>query len=200
MQKNLWIPEVSRETQKKFAEYFTHLQRWNHSTQLVQQKTLSEFKNRHLDDCLQISPLINTDTIVDLGSGAGLPGLILSMIFEEKEFTLIESNHKKHNFHLEIIHRLNLKNVVSICDRIENIATPFPLVISRALAPLINLFELGQNVSCETTSYVFLKGDLIEDEIAEALKKWTFDYQLLNSLTSKSGRIIVVHNLKKRHP
>lgn len=187
-----YLQNVSHETQEKINFYYERLVFWNKSLQLIQNKTLEDFWERHVNDSLQLLPFLKEGSLVDLGSGAGLPGIILALADPSRKIVLLESNKKKHAFHLEIIAMLGLKNVTSICDRIENASLSFPNVVSRALAPLHKLLELSQNVSCETSRLVFSKGARIQEEIKTAQEKWMFDYILSNSLTSDMGRILQI--------
>lgn len=196
-----YLPDliVSRETILNFETYFELLTQWNKAIPLVQEKTLGEFIVRHIIDSLQIAPLLpgpNALTI-DIGTGAGFPGLALA-IYGFKNITLIESNRKKTLF-LEEVTRKTKAAVTIRNERAESITEKFDFIVSRACSSLTNLLLLMQNVSRETSVGIFHKGASVQKEIEEAELKWTFDYELKNSITDDQAKIIIVRNVGKKY-
>ncbi len=189
---------VSRETYERYDIYYSQILIWNHAISLVQKQTLDDFCIRHIIDSLQIAnflPLINS-SIVDLGTGAGFPGMVLAM-HNYSNVSLVEANLKKTHF-LHETARLSKTKVCIINNRAENILGKFDFVISRACSSLSNLLFLMKNVSRETTQGIFHKGASYNSEIEEAKKYWKFEFELHTSITNKQSKIILIKNLEKK--
>lgn len=187
---------VSRETYDKFEFYQKQIQKWNKAFSLVQEKTLQEFASRHLCDSLQLIQYIpdQNASIIDIGTGAGFPGMVLAM-YGYPQVTLIESNAKKVVFLNELSRQTNTQvNIFNV--RAETISEKFDFVASRACSSLTNLLSLMKNVSRETTQGIFHKGETHMAEIEEATRKWNFRYDLHPSMTESKSRIIIVRNLE----
>ncbi len=191
---------VSRETADKFVIYHDFLSSWNRNTALVQLETIEQFYHRHILDSLQLMPLLPQFTkAIDLGTGAGFPGMVLS-VAGISNITLCDSNQRKIIFLNELSRLLDLK-VETLCSRIENIKKcDYDLVFSRAYADLSTLLKQVAHVSRETQSPVtglFLKGKIIDQEIEVAYKQYDFNYEKIDSVTSNDGVILKVYNIRK---
>jgi len=200
----LKLVPVSRETEARFEAYIDHLVRWQKIKNLVGPKTLSEVWTRHIADSAQLARFVDLDTkyLIDLGSGAGLPGLVLACLFADRsgfEVHLIESNGRKAAFLREASRALELP--VHVHDeRIEDAlqALPFRIDVltARALSPLSELFKMYGSLPQQPRKALFLKGQDIDNELTEAAKYWSIDYEIHPSLTNSEGRILVVHAVK----
>ena len=182
----------------KIDTYLEEIKSFNSHTNIVGRSTMSDPWNRHVLDSLQLSNHIKNkkSSIVDLGTGAGIPGLMLSIINYEN-VSLVDSNAKKINFINKIIPMLNLKTKIYL-QRIENLKNKkYDFLVCRALSNLSNLFFYSQFFLKKNTVLVFLKGKTVKDEINNAKKKWSFNYKKYTSLSSKDGRVLVISNLKK---
>lgn len=193
--KPLTAPIVSRETMDHFKLYYKILFDWNQSISLMKISNWEEFYQRHILDSIQLGEIINkTLTVIDLGSGAGIPGIPLSIL--GFNVTMIESISKKTFFLKQVVNKLTL-NAKIISNRIESIKLDETVTVTaRALTSLANLFSYMENVSRETIG-VFLKGKTLEAEIKEAQKEWLFDFEIYNSLTG-DGYIIKTTNLRRK--
>ena len=175
-----------------------NLKKHNKHTNLVGGSTLEDPWKRHILDCLQILPTLNnySCSILDMGTGAGLPGLILSIVGCQN-VTLVDSNNKKIKFLEKIKKEMNLK-VKLILNRIENEENQkYDIITSRALANLNKLFTYSHNFLKKNTVLIFLKGKTVNDEILDANKIWKFEYQKHVSLSDRGGNLLVIRNLKK---
>lgn len=189
---------VSRETIQKFEIYLNELISWNGSTRLVQEKTLANFWERHVLDSLQLFPYIGQFTkIIDIGSGAGFPGMALA-ISDIQNITLCESNSKKCVF-LNEVKRLTKTQVTILNDRAENIKTSdFDLITSRATCEIVQLLKYTQIVSRETSVRLLIhKGKTYLGEIENATKFFNFNWKKYDSITSKDGVILDISNINK---
>lgn len=193
--KFLTAPIVSRETMTDFKIYYDMLFDWNQSISLMKLSDWEDFYNRHILDSIQMSEIIDRNLkVIDFGSGAGIPGIPLSII--GFNVIMIESILKKVTFLKQVVNKLQLSaNVIS--NRIENTKLEESVTITaRALTSLTNLFSYMENVSRETIG-VFLKGRTLEMEIKEAQKDWLFDFEIYNSITG-DGYIIKIKNLSRK--
>lgn len=189
---------VSRETLPKYEIYLKELKSWNRALSLVQKETLDDFWIRHILDSLQILPYIgDARSIIDMGTGAGFPGMALA-ISGIQNITLCESNTKKCLFLTEIA-RLTDSKVTINNSRVEETRDQrFDLIISRACSSLLQLLDYGAFVSRETqTRFLFHKGAKYLEEIEEAQKKWSFNWMKIDSITSMDGVILDIRNVTK---
>ena len=178
--------------------FVSYIKEYNTHTNIVGTSTLEDPWNSHILDSLQIMPLIKERqlSIVDMGSGAGLPGLVLS-IMDFKNVTLVDSNGKKITF-LEIFKNKHNLDYITLYNRLEKIKNlKFDIVISRALAKLEKLFTYSQNFIKENTVLIFLKGKTVNEEIKIAKKKWNFKFEKKQSVSDPRGSILIIKELKK---
>ena len=202
----LRLVPVSRETEARLEIYVDHLIRWQKIKNLVGPKTLTEIWTRHITDSAQLARFIDSEAkcLVDLGSGAGFPGLVLACIHADRpdfETHLIESNGRKAAFLREIARTLNL--AVHVHDkRIEEalqIFTPqIDVLTARALAPLSDLFKMYGFLPHQPRKALFLKGQDIDSELTEAAKCWNIDSEIVPSRTNSQGRILVVNAIRPK--
>lgn len=196
----IFNPEsVSRETLEKFNIYYEQLIIWNRRTSLIQIDTLEQFWDRHILDSLQLKNQIadKNSIIIDLGSGAGFPGMVLAMLGYTNVY-LCESNHRKALFLTELA-RLSKTDVKILNIRIENLNSTFDYVIARACADLTTLLGYLLIVSRERKSIgLFLKGISSEFELENAKSQYTFMYECIPSITSTSSHIIKVWNVTRK--
>ena len=181
-------------TLKKFI---SELKKTNSLKNLVGKSTLLNPWDRHICDSLQIMSLIKdkNSTILDMGSGAGLPGIVLS-ILGYKNITMVESRRKKTEFVKQIIDTLELKTKI-INSRLEDLQLPpFQYITSRALASLHKLLNYSLFFSNHKTRLIFLKGKNVNKEIFEAKKKFFFDYKIYESKSSGGGFVIEINKFK----
>jgi len=184
-------------TKEKFIKYEKLLKEWSTKINLVAPSTLTDIQNRHINDSAQLAKYIPKDvSIIDLGSGAGFPGVVLAIL--GWNVTCIESIGKKTNFLSTLKTELDLPNLTIINDRIEKYLSKTPvkagnyIFTARAFAPLIKIFDYTHKTNCRL---FLLKGREIESEITLAKTKYKFDYKLYQSETG-DGYIIYVYNLK----
>ena len=183
--------------EEKFIEYEKLLKEWSTKINLVAPSTLTDIQNRHIKDSAQLAKYIPKDVkIIDLGSGAGFPGVVLAIL--GWNVTCIESIGKKTKFLFELKQKLDLKNLTIINDRIENFLSKTPvnagefIFTARAFAPLIKIFDYTHKTNCRL---FLLKGREIETEITTAKTRYKFYYELYKSETG-DGYIVYVYNLK----
>lgn len=192
--------DVSRETIENIRIYARLLKKWQKKLNLVSETSLSDMWSRHFYDSFQLKELFDRSKaenlrILDIGSGAGFPGLLLSML-GLGEFHMVESNGKKCIFMRQVIRETNCNAVVHNA-RAEMIK-PFHVdyIVSRACASLDKLFDLGRNFIREDTICLFLKGQIVDKEITEAGLNWDFKVEKHTSASEESGVILKVSHIK----
>ncbi len=206
MKKNEFVKSlnVSRETLNGFCEYKTLLSKWNEKINLVSKHTLVNIWERHFLDSGQIIKNVEASgkRWVDVGSGAGFPGLVIALLLRDRkvncDLVLVEKNQKKVFFLNEVIRKLNLS--VEVVN--GNIYTLEPLnadiLSARAFSELNNLMEIAFRHRKREGICLFLKGENYRIELDKTLNYWYFDYDILGSLSSSSGKIIRVKKIVKR--
>ena len=164
-------PEAGRQLQALLDE----LERWNQKVNLTAIRDRDEMVTAHIDDSLAAQPLLRGKRILDVGTGAGFPGLPLAIVEPRREFHLIDSNNKKIMFVQHIAGLLGLENVTAVKARSEDYAPGyrFDTVIARALAALPRLVEIAGHHVREDGVFVALKGRYPTEEIKELEAPWS---------------------------
>jgi len=198
--------KVPRETIHRLVRYADLLALWQKSTNLVGPSTLPQLWSRHFADSAQLCALApNARLWLDLGSGAGFPGLVVAILqtgTPDFRMHLVESNRKKSAFLKEVarateapvdIHAMRIEDLAQSRDKLE------PDVVSaRGLAPLPRLLDLASPFFGPHATGLFLKGRETDTEIEQARRHFDFACRLHRSLTSASARIVEVTALTPR--
>lgn len=188
---------ASREA--KLARYGELVRRWNPRINLIARNTVEDLETRHIRDSLQLDDLVPpvSGTWLDIGSGGGLPGLILATCRPQTAFRLVDSDSRKVAFLQTVIRELSLPNCVAEAARIENLAPAEALSLSaRALAPLDRLMPyLARHLAPEGTAWL-MKGRNWQTELASAGSSWCFELQVHPSKTEEGAAILQIWNVK----
>lgn len=194
------LASVSRETLDRLAIHLALLIRWQNRINLVAKSTLADPWRRHYLDSAQLAPLIplGARVLTDLGSGAGFPGLVLSILLN-LEIHLVESDERKCAFLREAV-RLTNAPVVIHAGRIEALE-PWrsEIVVARALAPVSALLDFAwpfvTRSDARFRACFFLKSENFETELTAASKKWSMRVETRPSITDPRGRVICIRDL-----
>jgi 16S rRNA (guanine527-N7)-methyltransferase len=213
---------VSRETIERLATYERLLRQWQKAVNLVAASTLEDIWHRHFADSAQLVLLApQARTWIDLGSGAGFPGLVVALMGADSGVTfpparlwgegtarvvLIESNARKCAFLREVVREIGVGARVAVdilSTRIETAATQASLqgpdvVSARALAPFGKLIDLAAPLFASSTVGLFLKGRDVAAELEAAKGTWKFNVELAQSRAERDGRVVVVRNLEPK--
>lgn len=189
-----FAPDVSRETLASLGAYLETLTKWQKAINLVGPATLADAWKRHMVDSAQLAPLIPAEarSVADLGTGAGLPGLILAALKPSLKVTLVESDARKAAFLGEAARRMGLKRQPRIVvGRIE-VVPPVgaDVIAARALAPLKQLLVWADRHRSDTAICLFHKGKGWQAELTEALTDWDIPYQSHASVTDRDAVIL----------
>ena len=202
--KNLEPLNVSRETFPQFEAYCNLLQIENSKINLISKSTEKEIRKRHIVDCAQTVDFIdeNYKICTDIGSGSGLPGIVLAIIMKIKrpsmKFHLYEKSFRKCEFLNVVKEKLQLNAEVYQKDifREKNLETD--LIIARAFKPLPVILDLAEKNFKSFKSIIIFLGKNKKDILKKALANWTFEYKEKKSITSSESKIIKICNLKKK--
>jgi 16S rRNA (guanine527-N7)-methyltransferase len=189
---------VSRETLERLEAFAALLTAWNQRLNLVGRGTVEDLWRRHILDSAQLHPLIppGAETLVDLGSGAGFPGVVLA-IMGGPAVHLVESDQRKCVFLREAIRVTGAQATVHPV-RIEA-APPLKadVVTARALAPLDKLLDLAQRFLKPDTMCLFLKGRTAAEELTAARESWEMTVEPLPSRSDQTGSILRLTNIER---
>ena len=196
---------VSRETFKELEEYSSSILRRNKEINLISNSTEKSINTRHILDSAQIIDLIdenNVNMCTDIGSGAGLPGIVLAILMKRKKplFKVIfyEKSFHKSNFLKEISKKLKLNTEVHQKNIFEEKNLRTDIIISRAFKPLPIILGLAKENFQKFESIILFLGKTGKEILSEALTKWEFQYKEKKSITNDNSFIIKISNLKKK--
>ena len=162
----------------KLARLLTELERWNRRVNLTAIRDLETMVSGHILDSLVVRPLLEGRRVIDVGTGAGFPGLPLAIAEPQIEFGLLDSNGKKISFVRHVIGELGLSNATAIRARAEDYAPAerFDTVIARALASIPKLLQLAGHLIREEGVLLALKGKhpAAELESIEEIPGWKY--------------------------
>jgi Predicted S-adenosylmethionine-dependent methyltransferase involved in bacterial cell division len=196
--------DVSRETLERLDEYSKDIILKNKEINLISRSTESSIKSRHIADSMQTIDFIDKNdinTCTDLGSGAGLPGIVLGIIMSSKKPTFkvifYEKSYHKSNFLREMSKKYNLdveiyqKNIFNEKNLITDV------IISRAFKPLPVIFQIAKTNFKNFKYIIMFLGKSGKKILNDATKNWKFDYEERKSLTNDESIIVKISNLKK---
>ncbi len=193
--------DVPRGTLTALEGYAAQLGEWQTRLNLVGPSTLPNLWQRHFHDSAQLLPLAGLGREwLDIGAGAGFPGLVVAIIDASARVTLVESIAKKCAFLMSVAEHAGVAGRVTVENcRVEVLpARPFDLITARACAPLDRLFEWGLRFARPDTRWLLPKGARHAEEVATARRCFAFDAELVPSETDPLARIIVAQGVKRR--
>lgn len=166
--------EISAAQRDGLLAYLDLLQRWNRAYNLTAVRNPLEMVTRHLLDSLSIAPHISGQRFLDVGTGAGLPGIPLAILFPQRRFELLDSNGKKTRFLIDARQRLGLNNVVVHSTRVEALSDEvgFDGILSRAFASLADMVAGCQHLLAEGGKMYAMKGQYPEQELSHLPKRF----------------------------
>lgn len=168
---DFWDTTMSDAMQDKYLRYYELIHEYNKVMNLTGIDDLEGVYLKHFYDCLLVVDEIkklNPTTIADVGSGAGFPGIVLAIYFNEITFTLIEPLGKRCKFLEIVVKELELDNVIIKNERVEDLDSEYDLVTSRAVANLTMLSEISYGITKLNGHMLFLKGQKCQEEVKAA--------------------------------
>ena len=190
---------VSRETHDRVDQFVALLREENGHQNLVSATSLDHVFARHIVDSAQLWRLgPEASSWLDLGSGAGLPGLIIAML-SDAPVTLVESRRLRAEWLKRAADILGLTNVTVEAARLELVRTsPVGVITARAFAPLSKIFALAQRFSTEETRWILPKGRSAVEELASIATTWHGSFHMEPSVTDPDSAILIARNVKPR--
>ena len=201
----LGIKNVSRETLDELNKYSLSILRKNKDINLISKSTEKSIKTRHIIDSAQTIDFIDKNDVkvcTDLGSGAGLPGIVLAILMKAKKpvFKVIfyEKSYHKSNFLKDMSKKFKLNTVIHQKNIFEQKNLQTDIIISRAFKPLPVIFEIASKNFKKFKYIILFLGKSGKEILKQATKKWKFDYEEKKSLTNNESLLIKISNLQKR--
>ncbi len=196
--------KLSEEQKTQFLQYYELLVEWNSFMNLTAITEFDQVITKHFLDSLslvKICDVAQAGRILDVGTGAGFPGMVLAIMAEEKtpylKVTLAESIAKK-TLYLNHVKEVTAANVKILNTRVENIKGRFDVITARAVTGLSDLLKYASPLLSRGGICIFPKGKTAEEEIASAKTKWSFDFVSVPSKTSDEGQILIIRNLVEK--
>lgn len=168
---------LSATQQGMLLDYVLLMLKWSRAYNLTSIRKPREIMIRHIFDSFSIAPYIRGKRVIDVGSGAGLPGVPLAVLFPEKEFVLIDSNGKKARFLLHVKQTLRLRNIYVVQERVESYRPPqcFNSITSRAFSSLQEMLQKTQHLCCPDGYFLAMKGAYPMTELEEITSDFMVD-------------------------
>lgn len=161
---------VDDEQRRRLLALVGLLHKWNRAYNLTAVRTPEEMVTRHLLDSAAVLPFVNGTQLLDVGSGAGLPGLVLAILDPSLAVTLLDSNGKKVRFQRQAVMELDLCNVTPVQARVEAfepVAGGYAQIISRAFSSLGDFIALTARLVAPSGEWLAMKGPAVDDELAD---------------------------------
>ena len=197
---------VSRETMRELEEYTDAIISKNKVINLISKSTEKSIKVRHIEDSAQTIDFIDKNDITvctDLGSGAGLPGIVLGILMKSKKplFKLIfyEKSYHKSVFLKEMTKKFNLNSEIHRKNIFQEKNLITDVIICRAFKPLPVIFQIAQTNFKKFKYIILFLGKSGKKILEDALKFWKFDYEQKKSLTNNESMIVKIYNLRKKN-
>ncbi len=183
---------VPNAVQEQFVTYLQQLVRWNRVHNLTGISDPVEMIETHVIDSLSLLPYLPKGRIIDIGTGAGLPGIPLALMWPEGEFVLLDSNQKKIAFVEHMVLTLPLPHVRVVSQRAEKYVPekPFDLVISRAFGSLAEFIRVSRHLGQKKGKLIAMKGKLSSEELSAVPSGYQLD--TIESSVGKSRSLVVI--------
>ena len=202
----LVFSNVSRETLRELNDYSKEIILRNNSINLISKSTEKSINTRHIEDSAQTIDFINKNDInicTDLGSGAGLPSIVLGILMKSKKrgFKLIfyEKSYHKSNFLLEMVKKFKLEAKIYQKNIFEEKNLVTDVIICRAFKPLPVIFDIATKNFKNFKYIVMYLGKSRKKILKDVSTKWKFDLEEMKSLTSEESSVVKISNLKKKY-
>jgi len=195
---------VSRETFSTLNEFREKIIEKNSEINLISTKSTSNSMNRHIIDCAQVIDLIdiNSKTCTDIGSGAGLPGIVLSILVRDKKIdmkmNLYEKSYHKSSFLRSVSKEFKLDTEIFEEDIFKKKNLVSGSIVTRAFKPLPVILGLVEKNFKKYTNLIVFMGKNGKQLLEEAVKDWEFEYKEKKSLTSDDSFLLNIKNIKKK--
>ncbi|MDU2941173.1 MAG: 16S rRNA (guanine(527)-N(7))-methyltransferase RsmG [Enterobacteriaceae bacterium] len=190
---------LSDHQKNQLVAYVDMLHKWNKAYNLTSVRDPNEMLVRHILDSVVVAPYLEGTRFIDVGTGPGLPGIPLSIVRPEAQFTLLDSLGKRVRFLRQVQHELKLDNVQPVQSRVEDFPAepPFDGVISRAFASLTDMVQWCHHLPGEKGRFYALKGQLPDDEISQLPVEFSVESVIKLRVPELEGErhlVLLTHN------
>lgn len=187
---------VSRETEERLVHYKSLVVDENQRQNLVSPASLLDFDARHIADAVQVAELGKDGSWCDVGSGAGLPGVVIAMV-TGAPMTLIEPRRLRADFLRRAVNELKLD--AEVCEmKAERVPAHFDNITARAVAELSKLLAITENLAQRGTRWILPKGKSAQKELEAAQQSWQGAFTLVPSRTSDGAMILIGEGVRRR--
>lgn len=187
---------VSRETELGLAHFKTLVIEENLRQNLISPASALDFETRHVADAVQLAELGKSGTWCDVGSGAGLPGIVIALV-TGASMTLIEPRRLRADFLRRAVSELGIQ--AEVCEmKAERVPAHFDNITARAVAELSKLLSITEHLARRGTRWILPKGQSAQKELDAAQQSWQGEFRLVESRTSEAAMIIVAEGVRRR--
>jgi len=179
---------------EKLLNFLQLLEKWNQTYNLTAVRDPEQMVPRHLLDSLSVLPYLQGPRVLDIGTGAGLPGIPLALARPDLEFTLLDSNAKKTRFATQALHELGLKNVAVVQERVEKFhpAEKFDTLIARAFASIPDMLAASRHLCAPNGRFLVMKGVFPQEELAAVTDGYRAEVKALTIPGLDAARHMVI--------
>jgi 16S rRNA (guanine527-N7)-methyltransferase len=173
--------ELTDEQKLKLVKYVELLDKWNKAYNLTSVREPSQMMVKHILDALVVAPHINGKNYIDVGTGPGLPGIVLAIALPDTQFILLDSLGKRVRFLTQVKHELGLSNVTPVQSRVEDYQAPVKLdgVLSRAFASIQDMVQWCEHLIDDSGKFIALKGQYPDEELASLPENIKFEENII---------------------
>ena len=181
-------------SEKKLLDFLELLEKWNKTYNLTAVRDPEQMVPRHLLDSLSVLPYLQGPRVLDIGTGAGLPGIPLALARPDMEFTLLDSNAKKTRFATQALHALGLKNVAVVQERVEKFhpEQKFDTLIARAFASIPDMLAASRHLCTPNGRFLVMKGVFPQEELAAVTDGYRAEVKALKIPGLEAARHMVI--------
>lgn len=183
----------SPQQKKQLEAYVQLLRQWNTTINLVAPSTLADVEQRHIQDCAQLVPHVAQlapQNILDVGSGGGLPGLVLAILAPQHHYTLSERDQRKSAFLRTAAHQLGLTHVKVSAADVKTIQEQYDIITARAFSSLLNILDSTLPLLAPQGHYLLLKGQAIDEELKACETKFHLTTERWPSIVPGNGWVV----------
>lgn len=193
--KQLRLP-LSAQVCSQLFDYIALLQKWNKAYNLTAIDTTKEIIIRHIFDSLSITNFVRGPFVLDVGSGAGLPGLILALVKPEINFVLLDSNHKKTLFLHHVALMLKIPNIIVATSRVEkfHFQTCFATIVTRATMGISAIIEHTKHLVCKDGQWLLMQGKCAKEELVDLGKSFEVHKLIVPELAEERHLVVINAN------
>lgn len=190
---------LSEDQHDKLINFVLLMHKWNKAYNLSSVREPEQMLVKHIMDSLVVGEHIHGNNVADVGTGPGLPGVPLAILFPEKSFTLIDSLGKRIRFIKQACYELGINNVTALQSRVEDVQAnpPFDLVLSRAFASLSDMLNWCAHLVDKNGEFLALKGQLHQDELAQVPSQFDVNKTTALHVPSLNGERHLVSIFKR---